>query len=325
MPFFEATRAAVMALNDPALIVHHLSLEGSASISAWDWARGAALLSEAEVLLRERCPDDPWSRTLVRYHLGAAWYHLGDAARLAEHAELWLREARERQDHFGVALLAGMGMGSVRHLMRGDPDAALDELDTALARIPAEPFSFPHFGHMLGVQLALTMKGGSAALEWLAAQQRRLDQAFLLRTRMGRDSRQFFTVHAKLRAYDTMDSAERREALNQSRRAAAQRIQARAVYPRALGHLAMAQLDALQGQHERALYHAREAEQLYVQIRYVGASPASYLLGLLEGRQSGRERCEAVLRSWAAQGWRDPRRALCLAIPALPCLEHGAG
>ena len=321
LPHFDATREAVAALGDPSLIAQHMTLEGSARMAGWQWQSSVDILERAEVLLRERCPNDPWALTVARYHLGAGWYHTGLTARLAHHSERWLREARERQDWFAVAMLAGMGAGSMRHVMRGDPQSAIAEIDQALAPIPEEPFSFPHFGHLMISQSARHLIGGRAALDYLESRSDRLDRAFLLRTRMGRETMRYYRCAAVLAAAGTMGSDERSRMLLRVRGFVRAWLHNEAPFRRGIGHASMAQLDALAGEMRSAITHAREAVRYFESVGFAAPCPARYLLGILEGGASGRAQCEAVLKGRAEQGWKTPRDALVVSMPAIAWLE----
>lgn len=319
--FFERARELCLRTSDPAANAWLARQEGSARIGSWDFRRGSALLEQAESLYQAHVASDPWSLTVTRYQLGIAWHRLGDHARLAQKMEQWIGEARERRDQVAVALLSGMGYGATRLLMRGAPQEALDELDAGLAAVPAEPFSFAHLGHMIGVQQVLTITASRTAREWLELHHKRLKKSFMLRTRFGRQGLLVLHAIAALRACEVASASERHKILAEVRKAARALKRQASIFTVGFGEHLLAQAAALDGPTERALAHARAARQAFEQIEFMGVHAASYLEGALEGTPTGSRRRAAALSFFRDQGWVDPERALIATLPILPALD----
>jgi tetratricopeptide (TPR) repeat protein len=319
--FFEKTRSLYALTNDPTVRAVLAQYEGSARVANWDFRGGSVLLEEAERLYQAHAAHDPWSLTVTRYLLGMVWYRLGEHARLAKNMDLWVGEARERRDPMAVALLCGMGHGSVRHTMRNAPEQALRELEEVMAAVPSEPFSFAHLGHMIGVQQALTLVGRRAALDWFELHEARLRKSLLYAARFSRHTLTLLRSVAALRAYEVAGTSERMELLAHVRKNAVRLKWQPTVFTDAFAMHFLAQVAALEGATEKALSCARAARHGFEKIAYVGAHAASYLEGVLEESQAGAEKCAAALSFFAGQGWMQPERAVLSMLPALPSLS----
>ncbi len=296
--------------------------EGSACVSNWDWVRGSALLEEAESLYRAHVAQDPWSLTVTRYILGAAWYRLGEHARLAEKMDLWIGEARERHDRVAVALLSGMGHGWARHLMRRNAEEALRELSDAIMAVPAEPFAFAHLGHMIGSQMARAVLDSRAAHQWFELNDKQLQKPVLLRTSFGRETLRMVRAMAALRACEGATESTRRELLAEVRTHAAALGRSHAGFTQAYASHCLAQASALEGDVTKALALARAARHGFEQVHYIGAHAPAYLEGLIEGGQDASQKCTAALNAFRSRGWVEPQHAMLVMLPALPALTE---
>jgi len=316
LPLFEMSRKLLPPDSDPVMLATRAHVEGSARLAGWDFAGGIGYLLEAQRLLQERCPEQPWLLTLVRYHLGLAWYHLGEHSRISAEVETWMKEARERNDVLTLALLMGMGHGFLRHLMLDSPKRALDALDGSIQSLPSEPYSFAHFGNMIGTVMSLLYQGGAGALHWLDAHEAEHKKIFLLKTRMGRDALLLYRGLATLRALGETSVSEQ-PALIAKERKVIKALMRGSEFTRASGLSLAGQLDELEGNHERALLQLREALALFEAMKHSAVRPTRFLIGVLEGGQSGRELCDATLAFYRGQGWREPLGLLNIALPAL--------
>jgi serine/threonine protein kinase/predicted ATPase len=320
LPLFERSRRLLTDSATPSMLARQAFTEGSARIAGFDFAGASLCLERAHKLLREHCPDLPWLTTITRYHLCLAWSHLGDHARLATHAELWLAEARERNDALGEALLSGMGNCSLRHLMRDAPEAALEENAQLLARMPAELFSFAHYGLFLAKTYALLYQGGALALRWLESFEPERKRAAIFKTRVARDTTRLFRLSALMHAAVAAAPEERASLLREARRTLRPLERGSSVL-QAYASLISAQLDALDGHLPRALEQARTARARYESLGMALRRNALYLEGLLEGGESGRKKRDAALAESAREGWRDPLRYMTASVPLLPLLQ----
>jgi eukaryotic-like serine/threonine-protein kinase len=322
LALFDQSRKLCAELGRPALSAWQALSEGNARLTDWDVAGSEACLSRAQQLLQTHCPDQPRELTTARLSLGHAWYLLGRHGQLAQETEGWLAEARERQDHLGVALLTGAGCGFLRHLMEDAPERALAELDEAMARVPAEPFSFAHYGHLAAVQVSLAYQGGSLALRWLDARRAYHRRCFLLRSRYGKEGMVTHELVATLRASEGMAEAERTRAFRAASVLAGRLGSRPSSMMRALSLLHRAQLAAVQGRRDQARQLARQARGSVQGPNWFGLFALSYLDGLLEDSDAGRKKCETTLAALREQGWQNPERALTILLPLLPQLTR---
>ena len=81
-----------------------------------------------------------------------------------------------------------------------------------------------------------------------------------------------------------------------------------------IGATTRAQLLGMAGQLEPAIEQARTGTEAFARAPHVAQHSCRYLWGLLEGGDSGRERCKAAVATLGEQGWREPERALRLLI-----------
>jgi hypothetical protein len=320
--YFALSRALLNRVNRPAAVAYQADLEGSARLAGWDWAGAATCFERAQHIAEAHCREDPWQLTSIRYHLGLAWYYLGQHRSLQRESERWLAEAYERNDAYGIALLTGMGHASVRHLMRNQTDQALRELDAAIAPFPPRPFGFAQLGHLIGTQRALLARGGAHALQWFQQHERPLSRAILLRSRTGREIFLILQCFAWLSACEDTAAASRAPLLKAARRIVGK---LRSPNPFTKGHASLlrGQISLLAGQHELALAQARSAQALFAQLGVAAAYSARYLEGALEGGGSGGDKRAAALAFYRAQGWQDPRLGVRLTLPTLSLLAGG--
>ena len=128
-------------------------------------------------------------------------------------------------------------------------------------------------------------------------------------------------TYAALCVYVDATRALRPTALEAARKLALSTTQKAVPIAQMLGPLLMAQVFALDGKVDEALSTLRPArEELHARgifYRY----PASYLEGLLEGGDGGRSKRETALAFFAGQGWKNPRRAVGMWVPAVNALE----
>jgi eukaryotic-like serine/threonine-protein kinase len=319
---FEKSRALCSELGRPALSAWQALTEGNARMVAWKPAGAEACLTRAHELLRLHCPEQPRELTAVRASLGFTWFMLGRTDQAAAHVETWLAEARERQDHFAVAMLVTAGCAYLRHLKRDAPDEALAELDDVLSRVPAEPFSLVHFGYCSATQNVLLYKGGSAALRWLEAREAELSKRFVLKTRIGRESRRIWHMLALLRAAEHLSGSERRRCLKRARAVARKFDAGQPTFAAALAQQVLNQLDLLEGHTERARAGIARVLRNIEQTGAMGKSACLYLEGLLEPAPRGQEKCQAALEMLRDLGWQSPERALVLQLPLLSLLKR---
>jgi serine/threonine protein kinase len=326
-PLIARGRSLVEGNSDPLAVANQAYAAGSAYTAGFDPVGSAEQMELAQRIVQEKCPDNPWLLTSIRYHLGANWYHCGEHARLAREVEGWIAEARERNDTFGVALLVGMGHGFARHLMRDAPDAAISELEASAGLIPVAPYSFPHLGSFFGTAICHLYQGGPAALRYLEAHEAQHKKSFLLSSATGVGARLMYRMFALLAASVNAGREERALSIKQAKEVANRLRRERSPQLTGYAHHVLAQIAALEGQRELGLAHAREALATFHAAGIGARRTAKYLVGLLEGGRSGREKCADMFAEMLAMGWCNQMRAISVTTPLLPLLireEHAS-
>ncbi len=320
---FERARALYDAEQNPALEAWVLLCEAGGAGFRAEFALASEKLTQAEALLRTRCPEEPWLLTQTRSSLSGAWFQRGQFGAQLATLELWLAEANERGDRFAIASLEATGMGSLRFLLRDQPERVGQRLGEVMAGWPREPFSLLHLGELGSLQFAARYCGGDAALVHLNAERAGHERAFLLKTGFGNAALSILRSLASLAAYGA--AGARPLAVSYLRAAQAEsRALSRSKLP--LARLASpaieAQLAALAGETEGALALTRAAAREHTRL-CIGQleAPLAYLEGLLEGGDAGREKRVQALALGAAQGWQNPRRFVAMNCPVIDWLE----
>jgi tetratricopeptide (TPR) repeat protein len=319
-PLFKLARKFAEQSQDSAFEAFLAFHEGAADTVAWKLERARERLESAQALVQMRLAGEPWLLTNIRMSLGGVLRHVGDHRTLARTSTTWLAEARERQDRFAVALLAGIGCGWLRHLMWDEPDAARAELDQAFSYLPQEPFGYAHFGELYGVQQTLLYGGGSSAQRWLSARASRYEKVLAFKTRFVGEVYQVTHALAQLAACVDAPQGARAAYLARAKLSVKRLSGIDSPYAQGTAALARSQIHVLLGQPELALPEAQRARQAFAALGLFTSHAASYLEGLIEAGQSGRERCEMALSAYAEQGWKDPRRAMLATVPIAPLI-----
>jgi hypothetical protein len=316
---FERARELAESTGDSAVIAHVLVQRAMASIAQSDFGAARDVLVSAHELLSTQCPDQRWWLTSARMHLGAAWHYLGEHDVLASHAETWVVDAKRRGDCHAYAALSGYGFGSHRHLLRGNPDAALEELTEAMAPWPREPISLHHIGALWGTLDALHLKGGDGGLVYLEKLRPCLQKSPLVKSRSLKMPMAWWEASA---AFAAMERApDERSQLAQRVLDQVRTLRALATpLSIAFGNFISAALSTLRGQRERALVEVRAAHPVLVAHHHNTRNAAQYLEGWLEGGVAGRAKVDEALAAERARGWRDPLSGLEVILPVFHLL-----
>jgi hypothetical protein len=315
-------RALCDADEDPALEVAISFREATVATFRWDLSRARERLEHALRLGTQSCSDQPWLLTNVRTNLASVWSNTGEHAKLASSCTAWLAEARDRGDQFALTMLESLGCGSFRFLMDDEPELGRAALAAALAQWPREPFAYAHFGEVIAMTYIGLYCGGPGAHDWLAHELPRLSRAFLLKTTLGKASLLTFRAYASLAARNTASADQARVLLAEIR---AHLRQLKSIHSSLAARTVMsleAQLAVLDGDLESALRHTL---QLRARAESLGIFQVVHTLGYLEGSleagDGGQQKCAAALAFFAAQGWKQPRRAVAMLCPVIDYLQ----
>jgi eukaryotic-like serine/threonine-protein kinase len=309
------------ACSDPALDMSVAFHEGTMAIGNWQFQNARERLERAHKVGSESCPDEPWLLTNVRVALGGTYTLIGEYARIATGTSAWLAEARERNDQFALSLIETIGMGHLRHLMADDPDRARDAVADALAPWPREPFSFAHYGEIFGVVHAELYRGGDGAQRWIAREWPRLSRAYVLKTPFAKVAWLHWLANAALSARNERGASSDR-ALDEARSWARQLGELDSKAAKIHAGMVEAQLLAIEGKLVAALDKTRACRQVASDAgnRFVAVC-LQYLEGWLLAGDAGAQERNQALAFFAAQGWKQPRRAVAIMCPALDGLE----
>lgn len=311
---FDRARELAESTGDPAVIASVQVRHGMACLGKTDYLGARDCLIAAHELISTQCPGQPWLLTTARMSLGCVLHLLGDHASLAAHSEAWILDAKLRGDAYAYASLSGYGFGAYRHLLRGDPDAALAELAEAMAPWPTEPVSIHHVGALWATLDAHLFRGGEAAWQHFQRHRAMFQTSALARSSTFRIPMIFWEVSSALALLSTGvrdDSKLVQHVLAQLR--SLEKLPS--PLAAAFAGLLSAELSAWQGRHEQAYAAVRAAREVLESLHHGLKTPALFLEGWLERGASGRAKCEEALAVKRAHGWTDPLRGIAVCLP----------
>lgn len=317
---YERARELASEPTDVAFVAY---MQGSSAFIAMQFDEADQVLDEAETLLVEHCPFEPWLLTNVRMSRSLTWCVAGQHRCLAERVPAWLADADERGDAFTRAALLLSGCGYLSHLVADEPQRLLDAIDHAIAPWPGEPYGLAQHGELNARVAAHVYQGGAGAWHWLMDNERRLRRAFLLKQGMFREALLINRVTAALGALADARPPQVRGLLRSARRDLRSLKRRRTPVAMAFSTLQRAQLEAVEGKAERAADSARAGIEICEQLGIAAAHGGRYLLGVLEGGDAGAARCELALQFVRAQGYQNPLAAMrAIWLPALDSLHR---
>jgi len=301
----------------PDLVAFRAFARGQSALVRWKLRDAESALLEAETLYRETCPEEHWQHTNVRSLLLSTWFTLGRFGRLMHNADVWLRDAEQRGDKFALASLGVVGFGFMRHIMRGDLDAAAEEIERAMKPWRGPRVGIQHLGEAFAQHVVLAGRGGDAALRYWDGVYPTLRRSFLMRAAFSREAvlvdRFWAAVSA---AANASEAASRASALVRAEQ-----------YRREIGkprtpwsHAALLHLDGelsiLQARPERALQQLKAASAGYDEIGHF----AGRLLGDTIARLGGSDRDERSFSDeLTSEGFRDPALWIRIWSPSSVC------
>lgn len=181
----EARRLAER-VNQPHALGLASMTAGMAAYLEGRWRQAYQLLERGERVLRDQCTGVTWELdTAITYQLRALLF-VGDLASMRRRLPRALKDVAERGDLYAEVNLRTR-IAWFLHLAAGDPDAALAEVDQAIARWSPHGFHIQHYWHMTGlVEIALFR--GDLAGAWTALTRLwpRMEGSLLLRIQLTR-------------------------------------------------------------------------------------------------------------------------------------------
>ncbi len=324
---FERARTLYDAEQQPLLEAFVLCAEGTAAQFLFELERARDKLAQAEVLTRVRSSDQPWFLTNVRSALSVVWWGMGELGTHLPDLERWIAEATEREDRYAVPSLEMLGCAAMRFLLRDEPELARGKAREVMASWPREPFAFVHMGELSVMFTEAMYRGGDAAWRYLETERTRHEGAFFFKSSFGKLILSGMRAQAALAA---CVAAPQGAPLAQYLAAARTEVRAQRRSKLPIAKLAApviaAQLAALDGDLTGALELVLAAAAESTRLGHgLGVPPLGYLEGVLEGGDAGREKRARALALAAAQGWKNPRRAVAGICPIVDYLEAKSG
>ncbi len=323
---FERARALYDAEQNPALEAWTLMCEGSVAALHCEITPACQKLTQAEALLRTRCPEEPSLLTQARSPLASAWFQTSQFAAQIATLQRWLAEAADRDDRSAIASFEAHGF-SLHFLLSDEPERVGPQVAEAMASLPRAPFSPIHMIEIGVHHAAALYRGGDAAWQYLEAERTRHDRAFLLKTGFGKSLLATSRFQAALSAYAAAGPGPLATQYLDAARTS-YRVLRRSKHPfaRLYAPVAEAQLALFAGETDTALALIRVAAREYARLGVgVAAAQLAYLEGLLVGGDAGREQRVQALALAAAQGWKNPRRFVAMGYPVIDWLEAKSG
>jgi hypothetical protein len=206
--------------------------------------------------------------------------------------------------------------------LNDDVEAALAEIDSAMAPWPVQPFSTHHFGAFAAGLVAHAYKS-EGYLPWQERFEASSANAFLMRTPACRVSVLSSRAFALLATAARVREQEVEALLARTDVCTRELSKVPSVIAPGLAELQWATLSAARGQREEALRHARTAQ---TQLRdMLFAHGARYAEGLILGGAEGAAKRQQT-RAWLEeQGFRNPERALRVILPGVELLHARLG
>jgi hypothetical protein len=309
-----------LASADPGLLAQATMIHGACAYLVGEWRLAAQRLSEAEVMLRERCTGQIWQKaTTQRFGLGSLQY-LGELRELLDRLPFALRDAEERGNIYaGTDLRARLNL---YWLARDDPQGYRREIDDALRRWTNDGYHLQHFNALRSlVQADLYENDPATAVQRIDESWPALDAAMVLRIQVARVEAHQLRASAGLASLAADPAPSQRRAL-QFKKQIDRDIHAiereRMPWAAALAALLRAGLAALQPDPKdtpRALQAAITG--LRAADMALHAAIAERYLGHLEGGEIGARRHHAADAWIRAQGVLRPDRLALALAPGL--------
>jgi hypothetical protein len=293
-------------VTDPRVLGYLKTALGASQLLIGEARKAWPELREAQRILAQG--RSSWELTFARFLYGLSFQICGGLIDLHEEAQVWLDDARERNDLQAQRYFATFQAFSL--LGFDQPENADAELTRALQATEKASNDFIRYGALHAyVLIALYRQAEPEVFESLLAEHEKFWRSPL---RGGQLSRTYVKVYV---AYCLLVRAahEPRGRRNTSRlhRAAKSMIGEGASYARAHGHMTRAGASFLDDQPERAIKDLTEAASLFASVgQQVPAAAASYRLGRLLGGDEGQVLVAGALESLEALKLVNPERMI---------------
>lgn len=144
--------ARATALAQRASRPHAMGLcrmvSGFAAYSCGQWRRSAAVLREAEAVLRDSCVGLSWELDTTRVQLASCLWWQGELRELAALVGPLVQDAQDRQSLYCEIMLR-IASAALLHLAADQPEQARETVRTAIASWGQRHFDIQHFAAMV--------------------------------------------------------------------------------------------------------------------------------------------------------------------------------
>lgn len=292
-------------------------VDGIAASLQGRWRASLDALDRAEAILRERCPGAGWERGSARTFSTFALWFLGDPAELSRRVLTYLREAEEHGDRY-LATNLRTSLANAFWLLRGDPDAALREVEAAMGTWSRAGFHLQHYFDLVARAQILLYRGeGEAALQLIVERQPALERSLVLRIQLVRLFLAFLRGSAALQAARAASAAGASSSrLTEALRAASRIEGERMPWATPLALLLRAGAAGIRGEIAEALaLLERAADGFDAADTVLYAAAARRRAGALHGGDEGAVLVAQVGQWMRQQGVADPDRLCAMLVP----------
>ncbi len=311
---FQRAEALAARIDHP----HALGMvQLAAGLIALDQTRFADAMEHceaAEEIFRTRCTGVWWETATARSVIAWTFWHRGHTDALRQRATAYIAEARDRGDMFTVTNLGAVALPHLS-LIADDPDAAMREVDEAIAAWGVDGFHLQHVAAMLSrAHIHLYRGDGAAALAHIDSLWPALRRALQLRTQIVRimmvDLRARCVLAAGVEAADPRPFAKR------ARKYARELEREDTAMSRPFAVTLLAGVAALEGNAGDAATHLRSAQEHYAVFddRLRSAS-VEMLLGRYTGGAEGEAHQAAAAAAFAGERVKRPEGIVALYAP----------
>jgi hypothetical protein len=290
-------------------------------IAAWldgRWKDAREHSERAEALLRERCTGVVWEIMGAQLFGLASLFNLGEVQELSRRLPKLLAEAEERGDLLSATFLR-IGYGShVAWLAADDPETALHQLETGLARWRQGKFDYLQiWARAVRTDISLYSGEGPSVQERVADRWRPFARSLNRFVQMGfirgLDSRARRRLALASRS---ADPSERQTLLRGVERHAQAILREKTQWADPLAHVVQAGAAAMRGDAERARRLLLSAEEGFTAADMaLHAAACRRRLGELAGGTEGAERVAAADAWMNGQAVRNPARMTQMLAP----------
>jgi tetratricopeptide (TPR) repeat protein len=295
---------------------------GIAAVQEGRWRDARDALERADVILRDACTGVAWELDTVHFFLVVALARLGELAELCRRVPVYLLEARERGDRYGIAQMR-TDEAVMRYLVKDDPEGGRAEAEEAVRGFSTQAVLIQVLENLLAHgRIDLYVGDGRAAYARACATLPALRRSLLLQAQIVRVLAYDLRGRGAIAAAGTLGkpSTEGRRYLAAASADAGRLRRERAPWASALATLLDAGVAAVRGNEDRALeLYAQSVARLTDVDMLAHAAAARFRQGEHLGGDQGRALCTQAESYFTDQTARNPLRMAGLYAPGPGC------